>query len=79
MEDFDTEGYIRNFRIVIKKNISENEGFNMHGSAVIVMWSCLFQLLSKCRREGCGAQVNPDNMISTRNGTNILCKRTFDL
>ena len=43
------------------------------GSAVIVMWSCLLQLLTKCRREGCGSAVNPDNMITQRNGKWMGC------
>ena len=44
------------------------------GAAIIVMWSCLLQLLTKCRREGCGAAVIPDNMVPQRNGEIYICK-----
>ena len=48
------------------KNLSESEDFS--GAAVLVMWTSLLQLLSKCRRQGCGAAVLSDNMRTVRNG-----------
>ena len=53
--------------------IEDNSGeVGLCGYGVIVMWSCILQLLSKCRREGCGAVVCPDNMIHHRNGKNVV-------
>ena len=40
-------------------------------SIVLVMWTCLLQLLSKCQRDGCGAGVLPDNMRTVKNGVCI--------
>ena len=47
---------------------SESSGIDLTGAAILVMWSCLLPLLSKCTHQGCGAAVNPDNMVTHRNG-----------
>ena len=39
---------------------------------VIVMWTQIFKLLSKCQREGCGSSVLLDNMKFVTNGKYIL-------
>jgi hypothetical protein len=73
LEDSDNDGttYIFHFADFWKLCL-ENKSLDMSGSAIIVMWSCLLQLLTKCRHEGCGAQVNPDNISPSRNGELIV-------
>ena len=50
----------------LKFNVAESEDFT--NATVLVMWTCLLQLLCKCQRQGCGAPVLPDNMKPIRNG-----------
>ena len=63
-------------RITIKHEYAEMKdikgGEIFSGAIVLVMWSCLIELLSKCRRSGCSANVLPDNMIATRNGKYVF-------
>ena len=42
---------------------------DLSGAIVLVMWLNLLQLLTKCRKPGCGAAVLPDNINPVRNGT----------
>ena len=71
LDESDAEG-----RITIKHeyvNIKDvTGGENFSGAIVLVMWSCLIELLSKCRKSGCSANILPDNMVATRNGKHLL-------
>ena len=51
---------------------SESSGIDLRGAAILVMWSCLLPLLSKCTHQGCGAAVNPENMVTHRNGEIVI-------
>ena len=46
----------------------ESEGVNLNGCLLIVPWSFILILLSKCQRQGCADQVLPSNMELSRNG-----------
>ena len=59
-----------NIEYVNIKDVTGGENFS--GAIVLVMWSCLIELLSKCRKSGCSANVLPDNMVATRNGKHLL-------
>ena len=54
-------------------------GVCLDGCYLLVSWSSLLTLLSKCQREGCSDQVLPCNMIVSKNGitNNVLyfCNR----
>ena len=45
-------------------------GVSLDGCYLLVSWSCLIPLLSRCQREGCVDQVLPCNMDVSRNGKN---------
>lgn len=51
---------------------SESSGIDLRGAAILVMWSCLLPLLAKCTHQGCGAAVNPENMVTHRNGKIVI-------
>lgn len=50
----------------------DDEGcVSLEGSHLLVSWSCLVVLLSKCQRESCADLVLPSNMDVSRNGNKI--------
>ena len=51
------------------------DDFKLPFMFVIVMWSQIFKLLSKCQRQGCGSSVLVDNMKFVTNGKYILSDR----
>jgi hypothetical protein len=67
LEDSVIDGNVQsNISVDIDDDIPESEDFSE--TTVLVMWTSLLQLLCKCRKSGCGAQVLPDNMRPVRNG-----------
>ena len=46
----------------------EEGGVSLEGCHLLVSWSCLFSLLSKCQRVGCADHVLPCNMDVSRMG-----------
>merc|ERR1712142_487374 len=47
------------------------DDFKLPFMFVIVMWSQIFKLLSKCQRQGCGSSVLVDNMKFVTNGAAV--------
>ena len=49
----------------------EGEGVNLDGCHLIVSWSCLLLLLTKCQRDDCADNILTSNLEVSRNGTGI--------
>ena len=72
MDDSITDGIysVNNSVLSWETYFAEPDEFS--GTMVLVMWTSLLQLLCKCRREGCGAAVLPDNMKPIKKGNIML-------
>ena len=49
----------------------EGDGVNMDGSHLIVSWSCLLLLLTKCQRDDCADNILASNIEVSRNGNGM--------
>ena len=54
-----------------ENDVHETEGTKIDGSLLIVPWSCILLLLSKCQAHGCGEQVLPSNIKVSTKGTGV--------
>ena len=52
--------------------IEPEDDFKFPFMFIIVMWSQIFKLLSKCQKVGCGASVLADNMHFVTNGNYMI-------
>ena len=79
---FDSIGKMENFYKQICIHLSsgevdsetETDGANIDGSFLIVPWTCILLLLSKCQRHGCAEPVLPSNVKVSRKGTTNNCR-----